>query len=67
MNGRVYGKTMGSLRKRTNIRLIISAKDYKKYVNKPSFVSQKIFCETFVAIHKAKPVLRLFKPIYVGF
>ena len=29
MNNSVYGKTMENLRKRTNVRLIISAKDYK--------------------------------------
>ena len=42
MNNSVYGKTM------ENLRLIISAKDYKKYVGKPGFVSQKIFSENFV-------------------
>ena len=67
MNNSVYGKTMGNLRKRINVRLIVSAKDYKKYVNKPSFVSQKIFSESFVALHETKPVLTLNKPIYVGF
>ena len=67
MNNSVYGKKMENLRKRINVRLIISAKDYKKYVSKPSFVSQKIFSENFVAIHKTKPVLTLNKPIYVGF
>ena len=40
---------------------------YKKYVSKPSFVSQKIFSNNFVAIHKIKPVLTLDKPIYVEF
>ena len=67
MNNSVYGKKNGKLRKRINVRLIISAKDYKKYVSKLSFVSQKIFSENFVAIHKTKPVLTLNKPIYVGF
>ena len=32
---------MENLRKRINVGLIISVKDYKKYVSKPSFVSQK--------------------------
>ena len=35
--------------------------------SKPSFVSQKIFSENFVAIHEIKPVLILNKLIYVGF
>ena len=43
MNNSTFGKTMENLRKRISVRLVNSAKDYKKYVSKPSFVSQKIF------------------------
>ena len=39
----VYRKTMENLRKIINVRLVSNAKDYKKYVSKPNFVSQKIF------------------------
>ena len=67
INNSVYSKTMENLRKRINVRLINNVKDYKKYVSKPSFVSQKIFSEKFVAIHEIKPVLTLHKPIYEGF
>ena len=35
----VYGKAMENLKKIINIRLVNNAKDYKKYVSKPSFVS----------------------------
>ena len=56
---------MASFRKRINARLIISAADYEKYVSRPSFVSQKIFYENFVAIHKTKSFLTLYKPVYV--
>ena len=41
MNNSVYDKTMENLRKRINVRLITSAKDYKKRVSKPSFASKK--------------------------
>ena len=58
---------MENLRKRINVRLVNNAKNYKKYVSKPSFVSQEIFSENFVAIHVIKPVLILDKTIYVGF
>ena len=34
----VYSKAMENLRKRINVRLVNNAKDYKKYVRKPSFV-----------------------------
>ena len=46
--------------------LLIMLKDYKKYVSKPSFVSQKVFSKNFVAIHEIKPVITFYKPIYVG-
>ena len=47
--------------------MINNAKDYVRSINKPSFISQKIFSKYFVAVHKIKPVLTLNKPIYVGF
>ena len=55
----VYGKAMENLRKRINVRLVNNAKDYKRYVSKPSFVSQKTFNKSLVAIHENKPVLTL--------
>ena len=51
MNNNACGKTMENLRKRVKVRLIYDAKDYKKYVSKPSFVSQNIFNKNFIAIH----------------
>ena len=47
--------------------MINNAKDYKKYVSKASFVSQKVVSKDLVAIHEIKLVLTLDKPIYVGF
>ena len=58
---------MVHLRKIINLRLVNNARDYKKCVSKPSFVSQKILSKTFVAIHEIKLVLTLDTPIYVGF
>ena len=47
--------------------MVNNAKDYKKYVSKASFVSQKVVSKDLVAIHEIKLVLTLDKPIYVGF
>ena len=63
----VYGKTMENLRKRISLRLVNNEKDYLKHVSKTIFISQKIFNKNFVGIHEIKPVLKLNKPIYVGF
>ena len=36
-------KTMKNLRKIINVRLVNNAKGYLRYINKPSFISQKKF------------------------
>ena len=46
----VYDRTV-FMRKRINVRLVNNNKDYKKYVSKTSFDSQKIFSKNIVAIH----------------
>ena len=58
---------MENLRKRIGIKLVNNAKDYVRYISKPTFVSQKVFSKNFVAIHEIKPVLTLNKPISAGF
>ena len=58
---------MENLRKRISVRLINNAKDHVRCINKPSYVSQKIFSKNFVDIHEIEPVLTLNKPIYVAF
>ena len=63
----VYGKSMENIRKRVNLKLVNDQRIYLKCVNKPNFISQKIFDKNFVAIHSVKTVLTLNKPIYVGF
>ena len=59
----VYVKTMESLRKRINVRVVNNEKDYLKYVSKPTFISRKIFDKNYTAIHEVKRVLTLNKPI----
>ena len=56
MNNSIYGKTIENLRKKITVRLVNNAKDYLKYVSKPSFPSQKIFSENFVAINEIKHI-----------
>ena len=63
----VYGKTMGNLRKRINVRLVTNEKDFLKYTSRPTHINHKIFSKNYAAIHEIKPVLKLNKPIYFGF
>ena len=63
----VYGKTTKNLRKRISIRLVNNERNYLKHVSKTTFISQKIFDKQFAAIHEIETVVKLNKPIYVGF
>ena len=67
MNNINFGKKMENLRERINFRLANDAGDYKKYVSRSSFASQKTVSKNFVSIHEIKPALTLDKLIYVGF
>ena len=63
----VYRKTMETLQKRINVKLVNNEKDFLKHVTKPNFISKKVFDNNFSAIHEIKPVLTLNKSIHVGF
>ena len=63
----VYGKTMENLRKRINVRLVSSEKDFLKYTCRPTYVTHQIFDKDYAATHETKPVLIINKPVYVGF
>ena len=39
----VYGKTMGNLQKRINVRLVNKTEDFLKYTSKPTYTNHKIF------------------------
>ena len=63
----LLGMKLVSVHRIVKFRLFNNAKDYKKYVSKPSFASQKIFNKNVFAIHEIKPVLTLDKAISTGF
>ena len=58
---------MENLQKRINLRLVNNETDFLKYTSKPTHITHKIFDKKYAAIQEIKPVLRLNKPIYVGF
>ena len=63
----VYGKTMETLQKRINVRLVNNEKDFLKYTSRQTYITHKIFNKNYTAIQEIKPVLMLNKPINVGF
>ena len=66
MNNSVFGKTMENLRKRVDVKLMVGGDRLKKMVASPSFVRVKVLSGGLVAVKKAKEVLLLNKPAYVG-
>ena len=66
MNNNVFGKTMGNLCKRVDVRLVIDETKLDKLTSKPTFVSSKIFIENLMAVHKVKETLTLNRPAHVG-
>ena len=63
----VYGKSMENLQKRINVRLVNNEKDFLKYTSRPTHITHKIFGKNYAAIYEIKPVLKLNKPISIGF
>ena len=66
MNNFVFGKTLGNIRNRVDIRLISSDKVTKKLVAKPNFDRCTNFDENLIAIHMKKTKLYFNKPVYLG-
>ena len=67
LNNCIYGKTIENQRKRMNVKLVNDKKVYQRCVNKPIFLSQKLFDKNFFTLHCSRTVLTLSNPIYVGF
>ena len=56
-------KTNG--RNSADVKLVSNKKDYLKRTSKPSYMSNKIFDNNLVLIHKNKPTLTLKKSTYI--
>ena len=71
MNNSVFGKTMETLRKRVDIKLVRTDgsenEKLRKIIAKPNFNRRVKFSYELFAIHVNKIKLTLNKPIYVGF
>ena len=66
MNNSVFGKTMGNVRGRRDVKLIVTEKRRKKLVSKPNYDSCKQFTNDLMAIEMRKTAVLMDKPIAVG-
>ena len=67
-NNSVYGKTMGNIRRRIDVKLVRATEEKKlgKLIAKPSFNRCVIFNDDLAAIHMNKTKVRLNRPNHVG-
>ena len=66
MNNSFYGKTLENIRGRSEVKLITSKEEAKKYISKPKFKDSIIFNENFIAIVNNVTSVKFDKPIYLG-
>ena len=66
MNNSVFGKTMESVRKQKDIKLVTTDKRRNQLVSEPNYHTTKWFSENLLAIEMKKAKLKMNKPVYLG-
>ena len=66
MNNSVFGKTMESIRKHRDIKLVNNKEDYLKQVMKPNFKGGVLMGEDLMSCEMGKVKFKMNKPVYLG-
>ena len=66
MNNSVFGRTMESVRKQKDLKLVATDKRRDQLVSEPNYHTAKWFPETLLATETKKTKVKLNKPIYLG-
>ena len=66
MNNAVFGKMIENVRKRRNIKLIVSEERRKKLASEPNYKGTTTFSDNLMAIEMRKTHIVMNKPIIVG-
>ena len=66
MNNRVFGKMIENVRKRREIKLIVTEERRKKLVSEPNYASCTEFSDHLMVIEMSKTRVLIDKPILVG-
>ena len=62
----VFGKTMGNVRKHSDIKLVKADKRRNKLTSEPNYHTTKSFSENLMAIEMKKTKVKMNKPVYLG-
>ena len=65
MNSVAFGKTMKTVRKHRDIKLVKTDKRRNQLASKPNYHTTKYFSENLIAIEMKKVKLKMNKPIYL--
>ena len=66
MNNSAFGKTMESVRKHRDIKLVTTDEKRNKLVSEPNYHTTKHFSENLLAIEMKKTKVKMNKPVYLG-
>ena len=66
MNNSIFGKCLENKRKHKDIKLVTTARQLEKLVQKPNFKTSIIINENLVAVCMGKTVVKMDRPLYVG-
>ena len=66
MNNAVFGKTMESIRKHTDIKLVTTDKKRSKLVSEPNYYTMNYISEDLLIIEMKKTKIKMNKPISLG-
>ena len=66
MNNAVFGKTMESIRKHKNIKLVTTDKKRNKLVSEPNYHTMNYISEDLSIIEMKRTKVKMNKPIYLG-
>ena len=65
MNNAVFGKTMENVRKKRDIKLIITNRRINYLVSEPNYHTTKQFSENLLTIEMKKIKIKMDKPVYL--
>ena len=66
MNNAVFGKTMESMRKHRDIKLVTTKRRRIFLVSRPNYHTTKLFTKYLLAIEMKKNLIYMNKPAYLG-
>ena len=65
MNNSVFGKTMGNIRERVDIKLVQTKAELLKFTSKPTLETITRFSDNLIACHMKRVRFIFDKPIYI--